>query len=258
MRKIIFLSIVSFLLLQSCSSSDTSSTSSSLILVKKIIETNPDGVFTTNCTYSGNKIVTGTFTGIGNGTSLTRVGNYTYSGDLITKVEIFENNNLIEKSNYNYNSDNRLASFIELDYTLGIGKRMTYSYNPDGSISSTGYSGDLVSQNTLVSNNAITFSNGEVSSHIEHIGSVTKTLTFTYDNNNCPFKNVLGFDKISYAVIGTFTSEISHNLIQIVRVQNGAPNYTTDFQYTYNSNNFPLTKSETFGGITNQTSQYFY
>ncbi|MFZ4672212.1 MAG: hypothetical protein ACOYLT_09395 [Flavobacterium sp.] len=253
MKKILYLFSISFLMLQSCSSDDNNSSNSTSVLVKKIIETSPDGVFTTIFTYNGNKIADATFSVTG---SIASTGSFTYTGDLITKVDIFDNTNtLVGRSIYNYNLDNKLASFVVLNYANDSGRRATYTYNSDGTISSSEYEGDLTSQTTLNETKTIIFNNGEVSSLVENIGSITETNSFTYDNKNSPFKNVLGSDKLSYAVFGTLTSEINHNLIKM-DTSIGTSNFVSNWQYTYNSNDYPTLKSSVEN--PNETKQFFY
>jgi hypothetical protein len=262
MKKAIYFLTLTVLFLHACSSSDDNSSDSpspSLILCKKIIETDPDGVYTTNYTYNGNKIIKGTLLiNYNNGSSGERIANFTYDGELISQTEIFVNNTIVEKWIYNYNQNNKLASYIELNYTNNTGRKMVYTHNANGTINSIEYSGNLVAQNTVESDNVITFSNGEVISLVENYGGFSKTSTYIYDNKNYAFKNVLGLDKISFAVVGTFISEISHNLIQITTTQSGAPTSVTNVEYTYNSDNFPTTSAETWNGFTDETCEYFY
>jgi hypothetical protein len=252
MKKIIYLLSTLFLLLQSCTTSENGSVNSDVVLIKKKIETDPSGVFTTIYEYNGNKIVK---TSVSNSGVLIMTGFYTYSGNLLTEVKIFgSTNSLIEKDVYNYNSDSKVASYIELDYLSNIGRRATYNYNSNGTISSNEYEGNLTSQTTLKETKTIIFNNGEVSSLIEQIGSITKTSNYTYDNKNSPFKNVLGHDKVSYCVFRTFISEINHNLIKKNTVQ--ISNIVSNLQYTYNSSDYPTLKSSI--EYPNETTQFFY
>ena len=256
-KTIYFLSII-FLILQACSTSgnasDDTTNNSNSILIKKIIETNPQGIYTTIFEYNGSKVVkvNSLFNNNLIGTAL-----YTYSGNLVTEVNVFSNtNSLVEKNIYNYNSDSKVTSFINLDYLNNIGSRATYNYNSNGTISSSEYEGSLTSQTTLKETKTIAFSNGEVSTLIEQIGTTTKTSNFTYDNKNFPFKNVLSNDKLAYCVFRTFKSEINHNLTKINKVQSGTSNSVSNWQYTYNSSDYPTLKSSV--EYPNQTTQYFY
>ena len=258
MKKLIYLLSITFLMLQACSTSenasDNTNTNSNSILLKKIIEIDPQGTYTTIFEYNGSKVVK--VNSLFNN-NLIRTANYTYSGNLVTEVNVYGNtNNLVEKDIYSYNSDSKVTSFIELDYLNNIGSRATYNYNLNGTISSSEYEGSLTSQTTLKETKTITFSNGEVSTLFEQIGTTTKTSNYTYDNKNSPLKNILGNDKLSYCVFRTFTSEINHNLTKINKVQSGLSNLVSNFQYTYNSSDYPTLKSSV--EYPNQTTQYFY
>ncbi len=258
MKKIYLFLSISILILQSCSSSDSNLSSSSSVLVKKSIYTDPSGVYiTTFSTYNGNKafeqktyindVLYGT----------TRI---TYNGELITKAESFDTNNiLIEKDIYNYDINNKLASYIELDYRSNQFRRNVYDNSLVGLVTYNCYEGDEFYQNNLVSTGEITFQNGEISKHVEHTGATTKTSTFTYDNQNSPSKNVLGLDRVSYAVIGTFTCQINHNLIQMKVIYSGNSNgYINDYQHTFNNDGYPITRYVTSNGYFDESSQIFY
>lgn len=251
MKKLVFLTFL-FALFPSCSSGD-SATPSGAILVKRIVETDPAGVFTFNYTYNGNKMVESVLSA----TNYIRRGVYTYTGDLITKTEFFDiSNTLVESDVYNYNSNNLLESYVKLNYNTGTGARVTYTYNADGSISSIGYSGDLINQDTVASHNTITLGADEIFSHDEDLGTITKRSVFIYDTKNNPFKNVTGYNKLAYARIGSFSSAINHNLTECLYTENGLPVSTTYYHLTYNSNDFPTTL--TAGSNTNAVTYYYY
>lgn len=238
--------------MQSCSPSDgNTSNSDNLFLLKKAIYTNPDGVFTTNYNYNGNKILKVITSNFG-------YSNFTYSGDLISSVENYDvNNNLISKSLYNYNANNEIAYFIELFYSSNIGHRIVYQYNSDGTVLSNQYTGNLNIQNTLSYTCKIYFLNGEVSSEVFSYGS-TKTINFTYDNKNHPNKNVIGFNKLSFAVYGPFESEKQHNIIQSVQFDNGNQTFLKQYQIQYNSDDYPISETKTTNNLSDESLQLFY
>ncbi|MDN3678244.1 hypothetical protein QWY90_13095 [Flavobacterium paronense] len=240
MKKLALLSLL-FVVLQSCSSGDSTTTPPDEILVKKIVDTDPAGVFTTNYTYNGKKIVEAVLST----TNYIRRGVYTYTGDVITKIEYFDIDNTLTGSNvYNFNTDNRLESTVKLNYSNGTGTREVYTYTPDGNYSTIVYSGDLTTQNTVVSHNSITMSNGSISSRIEDTGTVIKTNTYVYDTKNSPFKNVIGFE------------QQSHNQILWNYSENGGAVSTTEQHYTYNANDFPV--SHYAGTNTSSILRYYY
>jgi len=164
MKKLICLFGLFALLLTSCSSSDSSSTTEeSDVLVTRTVETyaNDGSTVTTNYTYSGKKVLK----------SIDSDGyyeNYTYTGDLLTKAEIFDmDDNLIQRETFTYNGSAQLVSYVILDFEFNMGDKETYVHNSDGTISTAAFSGDLTSQTNPVSTGVVHFANGEVSSFDE-------------------------------------------------------------------------------------------
>ena len=251
MNKILCIISVTFILLQSCSSSDNNSSSPSLILLKKSIVTNPDGVFTTYHTYDGNKALKATTVNFG-------ASEFIYSGDLITSIKSYDiNNNLTWNTLFYYNSNNEISYFVELNYLSNVGHRIVYTHNANGSILSKQYTGDLNNQNSLSYICTIYFLNGEVSSEVFSYGS-SKTINFTYDNKNQQNKNVLGFDKLYYAIYGPFDAENQHNMMQSVQFNNGNQTFLTQYQIQYNSDDYPISKLKTTNNLSDESLQLFY
>ncbi|MES2575460.1 MAG: hypothetical protein V4572_10995 [Bacteroidota bacterium] len=229
MKKILCLFSALALVLTSCSGDDSSSDSSpdsSTILLKKTILTDSEGEKTTVIyKYNGTKIVS----------ELDNYGDgilYTYTGDLITKME-FKYDGIIEQTNtYSY-TDGKLTTFVREDPIMDWGNKEVYTHNSDGSISVKEYIGDGTTQTQLNSTGTINFfANGEVS---EITSSNNLTYKYVYDTKNNPFKNVLGFGKIAF--VDGIADGISHNMI--------SETYGTEVTYTatyvYNSNNYPKT-----------------
>ncbi len=251
MKRLLLLLIVPFILFQSCSSSDSDPVLPSTVLVKKIIQTTPQGVFASNYSYDGYKIIKSEFTA----PDFISETIYTYTGDLITESVSYTNTTLIARRFYTYDT-NRLQSSLVLNYADGIGSRVTYTDNLNGTVTSTVYSGDLLQQDILESTNTITFSNGEAISLVQDSGTSIKTNTFAYDDKNYPFKNVVGFDKIAYAGAGPFVNPINHNIVQRTNTETGGPLYTTTLNFTYNAAGFPLTQIA--GPNTDTVVRYYY
>jgi hypothetical protein len=246
MKKLVLVFSALVMVLSSCSSSDeetnTPPTSSS-VLVKKAIVEDEDGGYTTLYTYNGNKIVKTT-----NSDDTSEV--FTYSGDLITKIEYYTDTTLDQKDIFTYNTDNKLITYTRLDYGVEWGTKETYVYNSDGTLSVTEYIGDLTSQTQLNSTSKIYFTNGEISkTEVFEGGIKTNTITYTHDTKNNPYKNITGFNKLSISSGGG----ISHNILTEVDTDAG----TSTYEYTYNSNDYPSTEKETYSGET-YTTQYFY
>jgi hypothetical protein len=143
MKKFILLFCAMALALTSCSSDNDSSPSSDLVLLKKTISTDSDGEkITTIYKYDGNKIVSI----IDDAGEFNRY--FTYTGDLITKIEYKLPNGTIDQINtYEYDSNKRLITFVRVEPLDELGSKEVYTYNTDGSVSITDYRGDEKNSN---------------------------------------------------------------------------------------------------------------
>ncbi len=256
MKKLVLACSAFLLILSACSSSSDSSSSSTDddVLVSKTIETyaNDGSTITTDYTYSGKKIVQET-------DDDGAYQKYTYTGNLITKIEYFDFDDVLEQREiFSYNSSSQLVSYVRLDIFDDGGNRDAFVYNANGTVSCTSYYGDLDSQDELQGTSIIYFENNEVSKveEFSDLGTLTGTRLYTYDTKKNPFKNVIGLDKIQF--VENEALGINHNII--------SDNYTNfgmlttyNTTYTYNENNFPITDVDSDGDPTNNiTTQYFY
>lgn len=185
MKKLFALSVFIFVSLLSCSN-DNDAVAVNLdpntaLLQKTIIKNNSinEGEpVTTLWHYNGMKLV---YTIDSNG--LRR--NYTYSGNLITKVEEI-NGGSSKIYMYGYNAENQLVA-INGDITD------VFTYNSDGTITDDRYYTDKTLQSTSI----IHLTGGEIS-RIERTypDGFSTVQEYTYDNQLSPTKNIVGFDKI--------------------------------------------------------------
>lgn len=249
MKKLLCLFGALALVLTSCSSDDSSS-SSDLVLLKKTVITNPDGdKATINYKYDGNKIVSATDdTGFFN-------LHYTYTGDLITKIDFKLPNGKSEQVNtFTYTSDGKLSNFVrvEYEYEEGLavlrGYKEVYTYNTDGTISVKGYSGSDVLQNVPSGTATIKFVNGEVS---EITSTNSPDHKYTYDNKNNATKNILGMDKIAF--VDGEANGVKFNILTDTADGDLWGNST----FTYNDQGYP-TKEVNTGSDSLGTTEYFY
>lgn len=194
--------------------------------------------------------------------STTNYTNYTYTGNLITKAEIYVNNSLSSTGTFTYNSDQLIQSLL-LSNTANMGYKSVYTYNPDGTISLTKYEGDLISQNTVTENFKIFFTNGMVSKREKYqvINGNMETLTYeyTYDTKNNMYNSILGLNKLTFydneSALGS-SNNVTSTTVTATNTSNVAV-YTT--QYTYNSYNYPITKTDIYpDGSTAAVSQLYY
>jgi hypothetical protein len=287
---LLLLSIVS-LLSVSCSKDDDTVANpqnpESYILLKKITENNGDGVLgSITINYNGNKIA--------EVIDKDSKSIYTYTGDLITKVETYEGTTLTYQVIYSYLNDKLKTitstySYVDTNGAINVFRNKTvYTYNTDGTVLEERYTIDNATGAETKKNNTTvyTYANGNLTKTVETSTStfmttdvdgnpVTNTTvnknidTYEYDNKYNPLKNILGFSKI---LSGTQAS--ANNVIKSTSISestyNGvanppSPSVVTDYIFKYNPKDYPIEQKYPYiTYINNQpvtktlTTQYFY
>lgn len=242
MKKFLLLFCAISIALTSCSSDDESSDS---VLLKKIVLTGSGGKTTVNYTYDGNKLVS-----IVDDFKVINM-HYTYTGDLITKIDFKLPDGSIEQTNtFSYATDGKLATFVRVEFDENDfkGYKEVYTYNANGTISVKGYSGDDKTQTIASGTSTITFVNGDVS---EITSTNSPNHKYTYDSKNNAAKNVLGLDKIAF-VDGEGT-DVFHN--ELSDTSDGE--VWSTYSFTYNSDGYPEKSTDNEEGES-FTSEYFY
>lgn len=219
MKKIFSLLCLVFIL-HACSSDDSSENNSNnneVVLLKKLERSNDVDI--DYYKYNGTKL---DYISIGDESgSISRL-QFTYSGDLIIKSEWFDNNQPSgEKTTYSY-SDNRLNEVRTYSPGAVLEYISNYTHNTNGSVNVVinGYNGNSSGYKKvfLDSNNNII--------KIENQGSFE---LFEYDNNNNPYKNITGFDKLYLLSDVGGKNNIAKEIIP----------YGKTYNYTYNNLNYP-------------------
>ena len=243
MKKIIlFLSVIT--LITSCSSDADPlpvivplDVNANTGFLKKKVETFSFGrIDTIEFTYNGNKIV-----------KINHVEDqeyevFTYTGDLITKIETYDFSNvLIYKELFSYNTQGKLDTEINLDYITNEGHKYVYSHNSASNVSTSHYTGDLTSQTTYDITYMLTLSNGNLISD--------EIYTSTYDNKLNPYDKILGYNKLIQANNFGVNNTLTYDDIYSGRLET--------FSYTYNTMNYPLTVIDNFISYS-KTTQYTY
>ncbi|GGG56501.1 hypothetical protein [Bizionia arctica] len=243
MKKIIFALFVFPFLLTSCSSDDDSPSPIPIensLKLKTQISTPSDGeVVTSNYIYDGNKLIK--FTG-DHGLH----EDYLYTGEFLTDINEYINDELVTTSNLTYDSNNRLINVTKnFVGSSSEGMITTITYNDD----------DTVTYNI---NNELeyiyTFLDGNIVSAVD----TNKTNTYYYDNKNNPFTNVdhkevLGF--LGYPVT-------TNNLTTLTQTVNAnQPNVIRTVEYSYSSDNYPISATVFSGALGSEefaTIEFIY
>jgi hypothetical protein len=259
MKKLICLLSAVLLVLASCSSDDATEPvlSTNGTKLKRGMVMNDVGatVVMQDYIYNGNKLARIE-------SSSVNYSSFTYTNDLITKMEKYTNNSLVSTSFLDYNTNNKLISVKSISNSSNNGYKTIYDYNLDGTITVTVYEGDSVNQNTVVKNKKVFFANGLVSKIEEYkvINGNLETLTtqYTYDNKNDPTYAILGYNKLTFYDIGSYGNP--NNIASITyTATNSSISNTTFFQFTYNSYDYPITSIESYGnGGSPNTVKYYY
>lgn len=260
MKKIVLLLSALALGFISCSKSDAPAAlnSNGLLPIKIITSSGANIMDTSEYTYNGNKLVQ--ITSSGGGYSHTSA--YTYTNDLITGSIITSSTGVVNNITYTYNSANNLVQVLNLIPSLNKGVKSVFTYNADGTVSQADFSGDLISQTTNTANYKVFFQNGLVTKREQYrlINSVmeTETTNYTYDTKNYIYNAVLGYNKILNFSTSHF--EVLNNIVSYAySATNTTMTSTSSSVYTYNLNNYPITKTDTYSsGSPTIVSQIFY
>lgn len=229
----------------SCTDDDNNKndqSSDSMILPKKISYTDsPESTDTYDIiiTYDGNKILKT------ESTTEDIVTEYSYTGNLITKVVTTDGNNNVSTNTKTYTSDNKLSSETTTYYNPSEEPNDTkytsnYTHNSDGTIFIENLIYNL-NDNPVTKdiNELLTVSNGKIIER-NYGGNMLK---YEYDNKNSIFKNVLGFDKLYISsniddIIGYYLNLNNSTTNNITK--HTTPLYIHTYNYIYNEKGFPI------------------
>jgi hypothetical protein len=255
MKKIVLLLSIITLGFTSCSKNEDEpataapvNPTSDVVLLKKITYTGTTDVDIYE--YNGSKI-----------SKITMYNTYetfTYTGNLITHYNTYNsgNNALTNTNDFQYDANERLISWIKISGTYGT--KETYTYGSDGNIAYNYYTGNATAQNNLSVTGTIQFSNGNIVTKSSTAVGTTNVnnRTFTYDIKNSPFKNIIGYDKLSINSITGIIFGSLHNVL--IDNTPGTIPVRTENTYTYGSNDYPLTREKVTNGSISFDCQYIY
>ena len=252
MKKLLYLFTASLLVMTSCSSDDDSNSVDPVTsaLVKKTVSTGMDGDRTSLITYNGNKIVSIVINNV-------YKTNFTYTGDVITKVESLDEKNVVDYvAEYTY-ANGKVVSFTEKEAGEPYTSKTNYTYNSDGTVSFSEISinattgaveDDGTGKYTFKDGNLIKMVNSYVN------GSESSVTTYEYDTKKNPYNNILGYNLLlDNEESGSINNSVKRTSVSV----SGTYVYATTF--LYDGNNFP-TEEKSFDstGKLENTIQYFY
>lgn len=170
---------------------------------------------------------------------------FTYSDDLIIKVEKFDlNNTLVDLQEFIYDEKNQL---IERRNATGAITGYYFYYNPETANFTCG---------TYIDSKGMFFLNGNlirrtlIATCMGGLGSHTTyrdlEMSYTYDSKNNPYKNIIGFDKL---LVIASSESLSFNQSGVNNVITESRRITCDLtgfhnEYSYNQLNFPIVKKK--------------
>lgn len=237
MRKLVIL--LSVFTLFACSKNDEDIEQQNVPtgFLKQVKDSNLGGIVTYDYFYFGTKLLK-----IVGGDQIAK---YTYTGDLITAIEVYDTaQNLLSRLTFEYNSNSVLVATKTLYYSYDLGYRTELIYNLDGTISINNFNGNLISQNTFNFLNTLYFSNSEVVKSEINLNSNISTMHYEYDSGINPMNQVLGYSKLN---LHRFNGDLINQFYQIGNIHNcnkviiDDPNGSgiVDYDYFYDSNGKP-------------------
>lgn len=195
--------------------------------------------------YNGKKVTKITFTTF-DGTSRKGYFKFTYSGNLITKIQEFTNTNKNTfTSEFTY-TNGKLSSVVKQEIGKNKAEKINYIYNSENSITAKRSIGNSSQQLQVVGNETLYFSENKLIKKVEN-GVISSSSIYEYDRANNPLQNVIGMNAINIylnTTFGIFSSSglegIQNNRIkQSVFSAEGNLEYVLVFNTNYNTINFP-------------------
>jgi hypothetical protein len=255
MKKILCLfSALSIVLMSSCSSDDTSNEAGSeTLLPKKIVETTvldgKSGTLDYTITYDGNKLKQ---------ISLSDASKYvyTYTGDLITKIEAFKSSELQSTDVYAYEGGKLVSKITTYAFGSTPAQKLTFVYNANGTVNANESEISNKVETKYDTTTLYTFANGNIVSS-EYINGEREKITSTFDDKKNPFTNVTGA-KLLLNLDENFDFYSINNLLTQTTVSYDSTGKITDtetitFTNKYNANNF---LSEVFVGDAKNSDKF--
>lgn len=205
------------------------------ILVKEIINYKDDKQYVDKITYNGNKIVS-------QNNADGFIINYTYTGDLITKIEAFEyKGKPYFTQHYTYVNGKIDTSTFTMHSNFYHKTEIKYTHNADGTVSYNNFttlpSGE---KQPNARGGKYTFNNGNLIKEESLYEGRETVITYEYDTKNNVFRNVLGFNLL----LDRITCSVN-NVTKLTSKFSDIESMTTTYVYKYDSDDFPKEEIKT-------------
>lgn len=249
MKKIICLLSVVVLAITSCSSDDEPSNPvlPTPLLVKQFTSIRNGKEYVEKITYDGNKIVNR----IGSDNYTTK---YTYTENLITKIEYIDGNGVLEQTNQYTYVGGKLSSLLEIVPGSTYNDETKYGYYNEGSVPYTqkGYA-DYEKRSTNIKTGEVkfilggrnTFANGNLVKKTWSLYGVGNgTIDYEYDTKFNPWRNVIGLNALvdeEYSI---------NNITKVTSTDRLGKTSISTYAYIYNSTFFPIEAAYTLSDGT--------
>ncbi|WP_196887595.1 hypothetical protein [Aureivirga sp. CE67] len=182
---------------------------------------------------------------------------YIYENNKLIRINsIAESGNMEDYVLLEYDSENRLNSYTIYVSFDNVGLRVDLTYNPNGTITEKEYKGDHDSQTTLINEITITIDNNQITLR----DGEDLDYTYEYDTKNGMYKNITNIEVLNLINID-FSGYIDcadNNILKIKEEEDGTEIIYEEYQYTYNSDNYPETATFYIEGEIDSTIEYIY
>jgi len=257
MKKLLYLFTASLLVFTSCSKDDNdSSNSTTSVLPKKVTFIESDGTsYSEDNVYNGNKIVSIT--------GKDYVIKYTYVGDFITKLEEFDENNVLDFTTEYIYTNGKLASSTRKETGAPSYSKIKFVHNTDGTVS---YEDFRINSSTNAEDDGpyvgkFTFKDGNlVRNEYSYYGD-EHLITYDYDTKSNPLKNVTGINLL--LDIDPSQSYVN-NVIKKTRISGSGTDIQTSMTtsvYEYDANNYATKEVTTYqsgSSVSTEMTTYAY
>ncbi|MBC2843750.1 hypothetical protein [Winogradskyella flava] len=214
------------------------------VLIQEIIYNyaGDNDFYTESFSYDGNKLLS--ITDTSSDSNEVYSATFEYDNNRLSKISFFEDTALEESITLSYNSENVLTNLeILFPEISSVPFNESITFNSDGSLT--------------IDDTTYTIQNGNV---IEENDS-GDTLSYAYDNKNSAYKNILDIETIilvmSRAENGFDIYGANNNITELIDNQ-GTFSEIETFEYSYNSNDYPVSAMLYYDGILDLNVDFIY